>query len=136
MQLIPADALRRFAQAILQSLGGPAEEASLVARLLVEADLSGHDSHGIVQIPGYLEAHVKGLIIPGAHFTCECETAATAVIDGHGGYGHRLAHQATGLAISKAGRCGISAVGAHHCYHVGHLGAYARLVAEAGMLGI
>jgi uncharacterized oxidoreductase len=131
MQLIPADALRRFAQAILQSLGGPAEEAALVAGLLVEADLSGHESHGIVQIPGYLEAYAEGLIIPGAQFTYECETAATAVIDGQGGFGHRLAHEATRLAITKAGQCGISAVGAHHCYHVGHLGAYA-----AGMLGI
>ena len=42
--------LIQFAQALLQSLGGPAEEASLVARLLVDADLSGHDSHGVIQI--------------------------------------------------------------------------------------
>jgi LDH2 family malate/lactate/ureidoglycolate dehydrogenase len=136
MPRIQADALVQYAQALLQSLGGPAEEASFVARLLVEADLSGHDSHGVIQIPGYLDAHSEGLIAPGAVFTRERETAATALVDGHWGFGQRLAHEATMLGIDKAHRCGISAVGAYHCYHVGHLGAYARLVAEAGMVGI
>jgi uncharacterized oxidoreductase len=102
----------------------------------VDADLSGHDSHGIIQVPGYLDAHAAGLIHPGAGFTRERETAATALIDGHWGFGHRLAHEATTLAIAKAQRCGISAIGASHCYHVGHLGAYMRLAAESGLVGI
>jgi LDH2 family malate/lactate/ureidoglycolate dehydrogenase len=136
MPRIQADALIQFAQALLQSLGGPAEEASLVARLLVDADLSGHDSHGVIQIPGYMDAHAEGLIAPGTGFTRERETAATALVDGHWGFGHRLAHEAITLGIDKAHRCGISAVGAYRCYHVGHLGAYVRLVAEAGMVGI
>ena len=136
MPQIQPDVLVQFAQAMLQSLGGPAEEASLVAHLLVEADLTGHDSHGVMQIAGYLNAHAEGLIAPGAHFTRERETAATALVNGHWGFGHRLAHEAIMLAIDKAQRCGISAVGAYQCYHVGHLGAYARLVAEAGMVGI
>jgi uncharacterized oxidoreductase len=136
MPRIQADRLMELAQALFQSLGSPAEEASLVARLLVEADLSGHDSHGVIQIPGYLKAHAEGLIAPGAGFTRERETAATALLDGHWGFGHRLAHEAMTLAIDKAHRYGISAVGAYHCYHVGHLGAYAHLVAEAGLVGI
>ena len=136
MPQIRSDALRQFAQALLQSLGGPPEEASLVASLLVDADLSGHDSHGVIQLPGYLEAHSEGLIAPGAVFTRERETAATALLDGHWGFGHRLAHEAISLALDKANQCGISAVGAYHCYHAGHLGAYARLAAEAGMVGI
>jgi LDH2 family malate/lactate/ureidoglycolate dehydrogenase len=136
MPHIQVEALVQFAQAMLQSLGGPAEEASLVARLLVEADLSGHDSHGVIQLSGYLDAYAEGLIAPGAHFTRERETAATALVNGHWGFGHRLAHDAITLAIDKAHQCGTSAVGAYRCYHVGHLGAYARLVAEAGMVGI
>jgi LDH2 family malate/lactate/ureidoglycolate dehydrogenase len=136
MPQIQADPLVQYAQALLQSLGGTADEASFVARLLVEADLSGHDSHGVIQIPGYIDAHSEGLIAPGAVFTRERETAATALVDGHWGFGHRLAHEAAMLGIDKAHRCGISAVGAYRCYHVGHLGAYARLVAEAGMVGI
>jgi LDH2 family malate/lactate/ureidoglycolate dehydrogenase len=136
MPRVQAPALIEFGQALLQSLGAPTEEASLVARLLVDANLSGHDSHGIIQVPGYLEAQAEGLIAPGAGFTLERETPATGLIDGHWGFGHRLAHQAMELAIDKARRCGISAVGAYHGYHVGHLGAYARLAAEAGMMGI
>ena len=136
MPRVQAGALIQFNQALLQSLGGPTEEASLVARLLVEADLSGHDSHGVVQIPGYLEAHAEGLIVPGAGFTRERETPTTALIDGHWGFGHRLAHEAMRLAIDKARRNGVSAVGAYRCYHVGHLGAYALLAAEAGVVGM
>lgn len=136
MPRLPHDELRRFSQAILQSLGSSVDEAGLVARLLIDADLSGHDSHGIVQIPGYLEAHAEGLIIPGAHFSRERDTLATAVLDGHWGFGHRLALEGMQLAIEKAQLCGISAVGAYHCYHVGHLGAYVLGAAEAGMLGI
>jgi uncharacterized oxidoreductase len=136
MLWIQADPLIQFAQALLQSLGGPAEEAALVAHLLVDANLSGHDSHGVIQIPGYIDAHAGGLIAPGIGFTRERETAATALVDGHWGFGQRLAHEAMTLGIDKAHRCGISAVGAYRCYHVGHLGAYARLAAEAGMVGI
>jgi LDH2 family malate/lactate/ureidoglycolate dehydrogenase len=136
MPRIRVDPLLRFTQALLQSLGGPADEASLVARLLVDADVSGHDSHGVIQIPGYLDAHAEGLIAPGVRFTRERETPATALVDGHWGFGHRLAYEATKLGIDKARRCGMSAIGAYHCYHIGHLGSYARLAAEAGMLGI
>jgi uncharacterized oxidoreductase len=136
MRWIQADPLIQFAQALLQSLGGPVEEAALVAHLLVDANLSGHDSHGVMQIPGYIDAHAGGLIAPGIGFTRERETAATALVDGHWGFGQRLAHEAITLGIDKAHRCGISAVGAYRCYHVGHLGAYARLAAEAGMVGI
>jgi LDH2 family malate/lactate/ureidoglycolate dehydrogenase len=136
MPRVQADALIQFGQALLHSLGAPPDEAFLVARLLVEANLTGHDSHGVMQIPGYLEAYAEGLIVPGARFTRERETPATALLDGHWGFGHRLAHEAMQLAIDKARRCGISAVGAYHCYHVGHLGAYALLAAEAGMVGM
>jgi LDH2 family malate/lactate/ureidoglycolate dehydrogenase len=136
MPRVQAESLIQFGQALLQSLGGPTEEASLVARLLVDANLSGHDSHGVIQIPGYLEAYTDGLIAPGAGFTRERETPTTALIDGHWGFGHRLAYETMQLAIEKARGCGISAVGAYHCYHVGHLGAYASLAAEAGMVGM
>ena len=112
---------------------GPAEEASLVARLLVDADLSGHDSHGVIQILATWTPTQRP-DRPWYWFHRERETAATALVDGHWGFGHRLAHEAITLGIDKAHRCGISAVGAYR-YHVGHLGAYVRLVAEAGMVG-
>jgi LDH2 family malate/lactate/ureidoglycolate dehydrogenase len=136
MPRVQAEALIQFGQALLQSLGTPTEEASLVAHLLVDANLSGHDSHGVIQIPAYLEAFTEGLIAPGAGFTRERETSTTALIDGHWGFGHRLAYEAMQLAIDKARGGGISAVGAYHCYHVGHLGAYALLAAGVGMVGI
>ncbi|HSF33547.1 MAG TPA: Ldh family oxidoreductase [Candidatus Tectomicrobia bacterium] len=136
MPRVQADVLIQFGQALFQSIGAPVEEASLVARLLVDANLSGHDSHGVIQIPGYIKAYGEGLIAPGAASTMDRETPATALIDGHWGFGHRLAYEAMQLAIDKARQCGVSAVGAYHCYHVGHLGVYGLLAAEAGMVAI
>jgi uncharacterized oxidoreductase len=128
--------LTRFSQAILQSLGASLEEAALVAELLVDANLTGHDSHGVAQLPAYVDAYHEGLIVPGAPCTRVRETPTTALLDGHWGFGQRLAREAMAVAIEKARQAGLSAVGACHCYHVGHLGAYVRLAAAAGMIGI
>jgi LDH2 family malate/lactate/ureidoglycolate dehydrogenase len=136
MPRVQPDGLFHFSRALLRSLGAPDAEATLVARLLVDANLCGHDSHGVIQISGYVEAHAQNLIRPGVCFIREHETPATALLDGQWGFGHRLAHEAMHLAISKATRCAISAIGAYHCYHVGHLGGYVQLAAEAGMVGI
>jgi LDH2 family malate/lactate/ureidoglycolate dehydrogenase len=136
MPRVQPDRLIQFSHALLMSLGATDTEALLVARLLVEANLCGHDSHGVMQIPGYLEAYGENLIVPGVRFTRERDTPATALLDGHWGFGHRLAHEAMQLAIAKAAQCAVSAVGAYHCYHVGHLGGYVQLAAEAGMVGI
>ena len=73
MPRVQAYALIQYGQTLLQSLGATPDEASLVAHLLVDANLSGHDSHGVIQIPGYLDAYAEGLIIPGAGFTRERE---------------------------------------------------------------
>lgn len=136
MPRLRAQDLTQLSQAIFESLGAPAEEAALVARLLVEANLTGHDSHGVMQVPGYLEAYAEGLIVPGAHLTRERDTLAMALLDGHWGFGQRLASEAMQLAIEKARLCGVSAVGAYHCYHVGRLGAYTQMAADGGMVGI
>ncbi|MBI3328269.1 MAG: Ldh family oxidoreductase [Nitrospinae bacterium] len=136
MTRVSAQDLTRVSQAIFESLGASAEEAALVARLLVDADLAGHDSHGVAQIPGYLQAYAEGLIVPGVRFRCEQETPATALVDGCWGFGQRLASEAMQRAIDKARLCGVSVVGAYHCCHVGRLGAYTEMAAEAGMVGI
>ena len=131
-----SEALIALSQAIFTTWGAPAEEAALVAGLLVDANLTGHDSHGVAQIPGYVEAYAAGLIVPGAVLEHERETPATALLDGHWGFGQRLASEATRLAIEKARRCGVSSVAAYHCHHIGRLGAYTQLAADAGMVGI
>jgi uncharacterized oxidoreductase len=83
-----------------------------------------------------VEACAAGLIVPGVAAVRERDTPATAILNGQWGFGHKLAHEATLLAIDKARQCGISAVGGYHCYHVGHLGVYVRQAAAAGMVGI
>jgi uncharacterized oxidoreductase len=136
MPRIQAGELRSLAGRILEALRVPAEEAAWVAELLVRADLTGHDSHGVICIPQYAQAIQSALVRPGAPFEIIRESPALALIDGHGGLGQVVARRAMELAIRKAKETRISAVGAYNLYHVGRLADYTRLAAEEALVGM
>jgi uncharacterized oxidoreductase len=80
----------------------PENEAATVARHCVAANLAGHDSHGIIQIPGYIDRIKAGHIVPGAPFTIVQESPTTTVVDGNWGFGYVINEQAMALTIEKA----------------------------------
>jgi uncharacterized oxidoreductase len=135
MPKISASEIRKLEVKILTRLGAPTEYAELVADMLVEASLVGHDSHGAHYITRYAERIKKGIINPKAVPEVTKETASTAIIDGHWGFGQVTAKKAVELAIGKARKTSVSAVGATHCNHIGRLGAYTTMVAENDMIG-
>ncbi len=130
-----ASTLRTFAEDIICALGGYPEYAEIVARHLVEANLVGHDSHGVFRLPQYTDFVNKGDIDTKARPTVERESTATAVIDGHNAWGHAVAEFATEVAATKADGTGMSAVGVRNAFHVGRAGAYAAMLAEKGLIG-
>src|SRR5438128_8704278 len=75
----PAAVLQSFAESLFQAARVPAAEAQRVSQSLVEANLCGHDSHGLIRIPQYLDAIADGRLKPGARFTVTKETAAVLV---------------------------------------------------------
>ena len=79
MPLVDADRLRSSCRQLFAAAGATATEAECVAEGLVEANLMGHDSHGVILIPQYLTAIEKGEIVPGAAIEVVSETAASAV---------------------------------------------------------
>jgi LDH2 family malate/lactate/ureidoglycolate dehydrogenase len=103
--------------------------------MLIEANLVGHDSHGIHYVTRYAERIKNGTIDPTARPEVTNDTPSTAIIDGHWTFGQVTATKATRLAIEKAKKTSISAVGAIHCNHIGRLGAYTMLAAESDMVG-
>ena len=121
---------------ILTHLGAPAEYAELVVDMLVEASLVGHDSHGVHYITRYAERIRKGIIVPKAVPEVTKETASTAIIDGHWTFGQVTAKKAVEVAIEKARKTSVSAVGATHCNHIGRLGAYTTMAAEKDMIAL
>src|SRR5947209_471005 len=80
--VFPADIWISFAESLFRAVDVPAEEANRVARSLVDANLCGHDSHGLIRILQYVDAIRDGRSKPGAPFTVVKETAAVLVVDG------------------------------------------------------
>ena len=119
---IPANELRETGVTIFTRLGAPCEYAELVVDMLIEANLVGHDSHGIHYVTRYAERIKKGIIDPTARPEVTNDTPSTAIIDGHWTFGQVTATKAMRLAIEKAKKTSISAVGAIHCNHIGRLG--------------
>ncbi|MCS7113425.1 MAG: Ldh family oxidoreductase [Nitrososphaerota archaeon] len=136
MPVVEASILLDIGVAIFEALGSPRFEAEIVSSSLVEADLAGVHSHGVMRIPYYVEHVREGLIKPGARIEVVRETPTTAIIDGGGGFGQVAARRASEVAVSKAEASGISAVAAVNTGHIGRLGEYTLYIAEKGMVGL
>ncbi len=136
MPTIPADQLREIASQLLQSTGASAEEADIISRHAVGANLAGHDSHGIMAIPTYIERIKQGDNVPGAPFEVVRETSITTVIDGHWGFGYVVSEQAMQITIDKARQHGVAATTVYRQGHVGRVADYPIMAAQADLIGL
>lgn len=136
MRLVAVDRLHRIGEALLVGAGAPAVEAATVMRHVVGANLAGHDSHGIIQIPGYIERIGAGHIVPGAPWAIVQESATSTVVDGHWGFGYVANERAMRLTIEKARTANMAAATVFRQGHIGRLAGYALMAAEAGMIGM
>lgn len=136
--MIKLDALRtRQALAkIFARFGATASEADEVAEHLVESNLQGHDSHGLVRASWYIEKVEQKEIVCGAPITIEKESPSTAIIDGHWGFGQPVSRRAMEIAITKAQDSTVACVTVRNANHIGRLGAYTSLASARGMVGI
>ena len=101
MPRFTADALRAMCAATFEAVGFAPNDAGVIARLMVEANLVGHDSHGVRHIPVYVERVRNGLIVPDATLSVKQETAATAVLEGGNILGHVAATRGMEMAIKR-----------------------------------
>jgi LDH2 family malate/lactate/ureidoglycolate dehydrogenase len=136
MPSVSSEDLHRIGKALLLAAGASADEAEIVMRHSVEANLAGHDSHGIIQIPTYIDRIQAGHIVPGAPWTVEQESATTTVIDGHWGFGYTVTERAMQLTIDKARRSNVAATTIFRQGHIGRLASYTLMAAQADMIGL
>ncbi len=136
MPVFTPEYLHKVAYHIYRAKGTPEDEAEIVASHLVKANLVGHDSHGIIQTPTYVDRIDAGHIVPGAAFDIVKEAPCTAVIDGNWGFGFVQTEKATRLAIEKAKTNGVGAVTVYHQSHIGRLGDYPTMMAAEDMIGL
>jgi hydroxycarboxylate dehydrogenase B len=127
---IAADILIGLTRSLFESANIPPGEAEIVARSLVEANLRGHDSHGVLRIPQYLDFVRDGKAIPGAPLTILDESPALLAADAGWGLGQVQAHRLIDLLIPKARAVGIAAGTLRRCGHTGRLGEYAERAAQ------
>src|SRR5262245_51161213 len=128
--------LRSLSRHLFVAAGTPDHIAGTVAEILVNANLAGHDSHGVLRIPAYLSAIENGHLDPAAEPERLRETEATLRVDGRRGFGHHTARQAMQWAIEKARQSEVCCVTLVRTGHIGRLGEYAEMAARAGCIGL
>lgn len=128
--------LEDLTTSIFAATGAPPDIAAHVARSLVESNLMGHDSHGMIRVLQYLDSIKKGGLSPSARPSILKETPTTTVIDGNWAFGQITAHYATSLAIEKARSQHVAAISMVRLNHIGRLGEYTDLAAKNGMFAM
>ena len=130
------DSLEKLASQIFMSIGVPQQGADWIARLLVRANLRGHDSHGVIRIPQYIGSWRKGEIDAKAEPGVVQDGPATALVDGRFGFGQIVARRGMEVAMQKAKAIGVSAVGVFNSNHIGRLADYAEMALDRNMLAL
>jgi LDH2 family malate/lactate/ureidoglycolate dehydrogenase len=136
IRLIAADAIRGFIRRSLVAAGLTGEDAARVAELMIEADLTGADAHGVFRLPQYVKRVRDGGFNPRADIRVSRTAPATALVDGGNGFGHLVMTRAADTAIALAREAGVAWVGVRRSNHAGPAGIYAAMPAELGMVGI
>jgi LDH2 family malate/lactate/ureidoglycolate dehydrogenase len=134
--LIRPEVLEKAVTSIFVGSGLRPKDAAVVANSLVEADLRGVSSHGVVRVPGYVAGLRDGSINPRPSLDVVVETGSRAVVDGDNGMGQVAAQKATELAISLARQHGIGAVGLRRSRHCGAMAYWANQALAADCIGI
>src|ERR1041384_3784497 len=134
--LVAAAAIRAFITDARRAVGVPDGDAAKVAELMLEADLTGADAHGVFRLPQYIRRIKAGGVNPKASITVEKTAPATAMVDGDNGMGHLVMQRAADTAIALAKENGVAWVGARRSNHAGTAGPYAAMALPHDMIGI
>ncbi|MCA9040982.1 MAG: Ldh family oxidoreductase [Planctomycetaceae bacterium] len=128
--------LQQITRRLLLAAGADEEEATTVSRSLVEANLYGHDSHGIMRLPFYIDRMQQGILKQGSRLQILKETPANILADGGWGFGQVVARDLMERLIEKAKTIGVASGSLKQSAHIGRLGEYAEMATAAGMIGL
>src|SRR3981081_554114 len=112
------------------------EEARRIATYLTTANLTGHDSHGVIRVPVYIRWKKMGSVVPDQTVELVADTRSRAVVDGKFGYGQTVTPQAVKIGIAKCKKVGLSAVALRNAGHIGRVGDWAEMAAAEGLVPI
>lgn len=136
MPTVEAARLERLTHDIFAARKVPSDDAAWIATTLVRANLRGHDSHGVIRIPQYVDGLARGTLNPTPRMTLVVDAPTIAILDGDGGFGQVVARRGVALALERARAHGLAAVALRGANHVGRLADYAESLANAGLIGL
>lgn len=128
--------LLTFANRIVAAGGSKPDEATIVAEHLVEANLRGHDSHGVGMLVAYVRDRENGTLNVNQAPEVVSDTGTISVWDAKAGYGQVIARRAVEWAIEAARKHGVAVNGLRNAHHIGRVGTYGEIAARAGMVSL
>lgn len=136
MHLIPLPRLQDAIAQVVRGFGSAPDEVAAVAGNLIEANLTGHDSHGIGMLPRYAYAYLQGGLKPNASVSTLLDAGGLLRLDGNAGFGQVIGAQAMALGIARAQQLGSCIVALGNSHHLGRIGAWAEQAAAAGLVSL
>jgi len=133
---LSAEALKRGVRTIFRAAGSNERECDLAADHLVDANLKGHDSHGIGMIPAYLASLAAGDLVLNASPRIVQDTGGALVLDGGLGLGQSVAHDAMAMGIARTRETGSAIISLRNSHHIGRIGHWAEQCAREGLVSI
>src|ERR671927_962996 len=114
MPTVQVEPLKRLLRAIFEGAGCPPDEAGRIAHYLTRANLTGHDSHGVIRTQRYVEWLREGWVLAGRHVEAVLDQGPLAVLDGHHGMGQTVGPESVEIGIRKAREHGVAVGGPRH----------------------
>ena len=136
MVTISVEHLIDFVAEVFAKAGSSPEEARRIASYLTTANLTGHDSHGVIRVPVYIRWNKIGAVVPDQTVDIVVDTPTLAVVDGKFGYGQTVTPQAVRIGIEKCKASGLSAIALRNAGHIGRVGDWAEMAAAEGLVSI
>jgi uncharacterized oxidoreductase len=133
---IPLARLHEAMCLVVRGFGSSEDEVQAVAGNLIDANLTGHDSHGIGMLPRYADAFLEGGLKPNAHVQTVIDAGALLRLDGRAGFGQVIGREAMALGIERARTQGSCIVALGNAHHLGRIGAWAEQAAAAGLVSL
>src|SRR5215467_11935151 len=136
MVTIKLENLIDFVADVFAHADSSAEEARRIATYLTTANLTGHDSHGVIRVPVYIRWKKMGSIVPNQTAEVVVDTPSLVVVDGKFGYGQTVTPQAVRLGIEKCKKAGLAALALRNSGHLGRVGDWAEMAAAEGLVSV
>lgn len=136
MATVSAELLKDFLTRVFEAAGTPSDIAPVPADHLVQANLSGYDSHGVVHINHYLTEIERGILLPDGRPEIISRRPGALTVDAHHGWGHFAGIVAMDALMELATNNGVAAASLVNCTHIGRLGHYVERAAARGFISL